>query len=68
MMKSVQHPEMFWGTDDEKIELLFSFNVYSLGFFVSEAWRKQQDGLLVEGDLLYLRYYSGLSGVFVFFL
>ena len=32
---SVQKPEMFWSSDDDRIQWLFNFNVYKLATFVS---------------------------------
>lgn len=43
----VQNLEMFWGSDDDKMEWLFNFNVYKLANFVSKAWKKRQDRIFV---------------------
>ncbi len=40
-----QNPEMFWCTDDDRMERLFNFNACKLTSFVSQAWKKCQQGL-----------------------
>ena len=49
---SVQNPEMFWCSDNDKMEWLFNLNAYKMAtfaseVFASEAWTKRQDGLIV---------------------
>ncbi len=44
---SVKNPEIFWCSDDDRMDWLFNFNVFKLAHFVSEAWKKRQDCLYV---------------------
>lgn len=44
---SVKNPEIFWCSDDDRMNWLSNFNVFKLANFVCEAWKKRQDGLYV---------------------
>ena len=38
---------MFWCSDDDRMDWLFNSNVFKLAKYVTEAWKKHQDGLYV---------------------
>ena len=44
---SVKNPEMFWCSDDDRMDWLFNFNVFKFAKYVSGAWKKRQGGLYV---------------------
>ena len=44
----VKYPEMFWCSDDDRMDWLFNSNVFKLPKYESEAWKKHQDGLYVQ--------------------
>lgn len=44
----VQNEEMFWCSDDDKMDWLFDFNANKIGNYVSNAWKKPQEVLFVK--------------------
>ena len=37
-----QNPEIFWCSDEQKLEWLFNFNVFKTASFISQAWKRRQ--------------------------
>ena len=37
-----QNPDIFWCSDEQKLEWLFNFNVFKTASFISQAWKRRQ--------------------------